>query len=83
MNGFIFPLHRRQKIVHGRTRPAALPTPDRRGLLKRLGELLLLVLLHYKWVLLVIWIAAIIFWFVSELLLIELEIPEADPEELH
>ena len=83
MNGFVFPLHRRQKSVRGRTRPAALPTRDRRGLLKRLGELLLLVLLHYRWVLLVIWIATIIFWFVFEVLLIELEILKADPEESH
>ena len=83
MNGFVFRLHRRQKSVRGRTRPAALPTRDRMGLLKRLGELSLLVLLHYKWVLLVIWIAAIIFWVVSEVLLIEPEIFEADPEEPH
>jgi hypothetical protein len=50
---------------------------------KRLGELLLLVLLHYKWVLLVTWIAALSFWFVSEVLLIEPETIEADTKEPH
>lgn len=83
MNGFVFPRHRCQKIVRGRTRPAAPPIRGRRGLEKRLGELLLLVLLHYKWVLLVTWIAALSFWFVSEVLLIEPETIEADTKEPH
>ena len=83
MNSRLFPLHRRQKIVYGRTRPAVLPTPHRLGLQKRLGKLLLFILVHYKWVLLVTWIAAIIFWFVTEVLLVELEVLEAEPKESH
>lgn len=38
---------------------------------KRITEFLILLLLHYKWLLLAAWIAGVIFWLVSELLLIE------------
>jgi len=68
--------------MHG-TRPTLLSTRDHRGLQKRLGELLLFILFQYKWVLLVVWIAAIFFWFVTEVLLVELEILEPEPKEPH
>lgn len=46
--------------------------PNKRAALgKRITEFLILLLLHYKWLLLVAWIAGVIFWLVSELLLIE------------
>ena len=43
----------------------------RDGLGKRITEFLILLLLHYKWLFLAAWIAGVIFWFVSELLLVE------------
>ena len=81
MNGLVFARHWRHKIVRGRARPAALPIHDRRGTQMRLGEFFLLILLHYKWVFLAIWIATVIYWFVSQVLPIDQQIIEPEPNE--
>gem|GEM_PF-3783549 len=46
--------------------------PNKRDALgKRIAAFLILLLLHYKWLFLAAWIAGVIFWLMSEFLLIE------------
>ena len=45
----------------------------RKSVRKRIGEFLLWLLLHYKYLFVVIWIAFIIFWLVFEVFLTESE----------
>ena len=81
MNSPLFSLHRSQKIVSGEINAAAFQ-PSLRSSLKANGcGLLLFALLNYKRVLLIFWIAVVIFWFVSEVLLVDPEIIDAEPNE--
>ena len=80
MNSPLFSLRRWQKIVRGGVNPAAFQI-SLRSALKEKDGLLLLVLLYYKRVLLIIWIVAVIFWFVSEVLLVDPEVIPWDAKE--
>jgi multidrug efflux pump subunit AcrB len=55
------------------------PWPNKRhSLRQRIAEFWLAFVLNYKRLLVVLWIAAILYWFIFEILLVELEILEAE-----
>jgi len=59
------PLHRPDKAFE-RKMMVIGARPDKRDALgKLIAEFLILLLLHYKWLLLAAWIAGVIFWLVS------------------
>lgn len=70
------PLHRPEKAFERKMIVIGVQPHKRVALGKRITEFLILLLLHYKWLLLGVWIAGVIFWLVSELLL-------GEPASLH
>jgi hypothetical protein len=73
-------LHQHQKKEPTKWMSAIAGPNKRHSLRQRIAEFSLAFVLNYKRLLVVLWIAAILYWFIFEILLVKLEILEAEKD---
>jgi hypothetical protein len=73
-------LHPHQKKEPTRRLPAIAGPNKRHSLRQRIAEFSVSLVLHYKQLLLGLWIAAILYWLVFEILLVEPSALDTDQE---